>query len=236
MSSIAIVGPDGAGKTTITRRLVRCDLFPFKYLYMGINLEACNFVLPTTRWAEAIKGWLGRKNRGAEMFPPAARSPKGLSKLLAYSRGAARLLNRLADEWYRQLLSWYFQSRGAVVLYDRHFVFDFSTHPPSQGPETFDAAAHRWLLRRFYPLPDLVIFLDAPPETLWARKREWSVENLRQKREALLQIGKECRNFQRVDATQPLENVYSQVVGIIAKFCAENPGMTAKGKTLASSQ
>ena len=52
MASIALIGPDGAGKTTVTRFLEASSLLPFKYLYMGINLEASNVALPTFRFIE----------------------------------------------------------------------------------------------------------------------------------------------------------------------------------------
>src|SRR3989442_325936 len=55
MSSIAIIGPDGAGKTTITRMLQASSSLPLKYLYMGINIEASNFALLTSRLIEHLK-------------------------------------------------------------------------------------------------------------------------------------------------------------------------------------
>src|SRR5690606_16626163 len=49
--TVALIGPDGAGKSTISRKVVEMLDIPAKYLYMGVNLEASNLMLPTTRLA-----------------------------------------------------------------------------------------------------------------------------------------------------------------------------------------
>jgi cytidylate kinase len=55
MFTVALIGPDGAGKTTISRRLEHELPLPVKYVYMGINTVASNHMLPTTRLACAMK-------------------------------------------------------------------------------------------------------------------------------------------------------------------------------------
>ena len=49
MVTVALIGADGAGKTSVARALERSRDLPIKYLYMGINTEASNHMLPTTR-------------------------------------------------------------------------------------------------------------------------------------------------------------------------------------------
>ena len=55
MFSLALIGPDGAGKTTITARLQQSSTILVKCLYMGINIEASNHALPTSRFVEYFK-------------------------------------------------------------------------------------------------------------------------------------------------------------------------------------
>ena len=55
MFTVALIGPDGAGKSTVGRELERRLSFPAKYIYMGVNLESSNLVLPTTRLILGIK-------------------------------------------------------------------------------------------------------------------------------------------------------------------------------------
>ena len=37
---------------------------------------------------------------------------------------AASFLNRLAEAWWRQLLSVLYRARGYILIYDRHFLFE----------------------------------------------------------------------------------------------------------------
>ena len=45
-STVALIGSDGAGKSTVARRVVERLPFPSEYLYMGVNLEASPVMLP----------------------------------------------------------------------------------------------------------------------------------------------------------------------------------------------
>ncbi|HSK11137.1 MAG TPA: hypothetical protein VK911_16260 [Vicinamibacterales bacterium] len=215
MASVALIGPDGAGKTTLTRMLEESGLLPFKYIYMGIDIRASNHALPTSRLAEKIKARTGRQERrppARSGGSPARPRKRGAGQAV---RGMARLANRLADEWYRQAVSWWYQARGFTALYDRHFVFDFTLELSGDAAEPLDRRLHRWCLSRLYPRPDVVIFLDAPGELLFARKGELTVDELERRRQAFLRLGSKTRGFVRVDATRPLPDVYEAVAGHI---------------------
>src|SRR5215211_3803381 len=47
--AVALIGPDGAGKTSITRRVAELLPVPSRTIYMGVNLESSTLMLPTTR-------------------------------------------------------------------------------------------------------------------------------------------------------------------------------------------
>jgi len=116
MFSVALIGPDGAGKSTISRALVESWPFLFKAIYMGDNIEACNFALPTSRLVGYFRR---RRNRNAERSGAAGESSttSGSRKVSLGQMvwAAGRLANLLAEEWYRQLLSWTYQARGYIV-------------------------------------------------------------------------------------------------------------------------
>ena len=219
MFSVALIGPDGAGKSTISRALVESSPFLFKAIYMGDNIEACNFALPTSRLVGYFRR---RRNRNAERSRAAGESSttSGSRKVSLGQMvwAAGRLANLLAEEWYRQLLSWAYQALGYIVLYDRHFLFDFSLDGVDSDVWTFEKRLHRWILTRLYPRPSLVIYLDSPAEVLFARKGEKTPEDLENRRQAFLRQGTEVRNFVRVDGTQPLEKVCTEVCKLIAEY------------------
>jgi thymidylate kinase len=187
-------------------------MLPFKYLYMGVDISASNLALPSSRLAERLKRRQRNASVGGARAIPSDRQNRGRL------RAIARLANRLAEEWFRQLVSWFYQRRGFVVLYDRHFVFDFAPEIAGDGPETLDKRLHRWALTHLYPRPGLVIFLDAPGAVLFARKGESTAEELERRRQAFLRQGERLPNFVRVDATRPLENVYEEIVRRILEF------------------
>ena len=211
MYSIALIGPDGAGKTTLTRRLEQSGLLRFRYLYMGVNSAASNVALPTSRLAERFKA----RATGAHATKGASLATRVVR--VTHLRPMARLVNRLADAWFRQGVSWYYQLRGFVVLYDRHYVFDFAPEIAIDSHEPIDKSLHRWMLAHFYPRPTLVIFLDAPGEVLFARKGESTVEELERRRQAFLRQGERVAGFVRVDATRPLDDVYDEVVAHVLR-------------------
>lgn len=197
MASVALIGPDGAGKTTICRMLEESGELPVEYLYMGVSTSSANVTLPTTRLAQTIK----KKTGGRKLFPRL--------------RSVARLANRLAEEWYRQLLSWRHQLGGRIVVYDRHFLFDFTGPDVRERNQTPSKRLHVWLLEHVYPRPDLTIFLDAPGPVLYERKGELSPEKLEKRRQAHLEQVKSFPNVVRVDATRPPEEVLDEVVELL---------------------
>jgi len=214
VACIAVIGGDGAGKTTVTRRLLDAGRLPFHYLYMGINVGSSNAALPTSRLLQRLRH--GDSRPVTTHAAPAA--PKRGAR--AAVRSLARLGYRLSEEWYRQILCWRAERRGEIVLCDRHFVYDFYLRAEERRAKPIGDRIHLWLLERLYPRPDLVLFLDAPAELLMARKGEASLEFLDGRRQAMLEIGAGDARFLRIDATQPLEAVIAEVEARIAAFLA----------------
>lgn len=220
MFTVALIGADGAGKTTLARRLEAEFPLPIKYLYMGINIESSNVALPTSRLVQFLKGKFGG-GHGSRGHPANGRAAEHTGK--GWVRSAFRFLNRFSEEWYRQFLAWKFKRRGYVVVYDRHFAFDFEL-PEQKGHENFFDWLHRWCLAHLYPRPDLVLYLDAPAEVLFARKGEATIEYLTARRNAFLRQGESVRNFIRIDATKPLEQVHSAAFAEIRRFAESAAG------------
>jgi thymidylate kinase len=206
--TVALIGCDGAGKTTVARALERAAGLPVRYLYMGVSAESSNRQLPSTRVAHAIKRRAAaRPGRGS---PPHAVRRAG--------RSALRLANRLAEEWYRQLIAQAFLTRGSIVVFDRHFLADYHAFDVAGAGRPLSRRIHGWMLMHAYPRPDLVVLLDAPPEVLFARKGEGTLASLARRREDYLGLdgtsGIDCA-FAVVSATQPVDAVVADVARIV---------------------
>lgn len=223
MFTVALIGPDGAGKTTISHHLMESLPWKVKYLYMGVNPDSSNRVLPTTAVIRAIKRACGVKPDvgGPPELQRAQAKPQGLVRGMA--RGAKSMLslaNRLCEEWYRQMLTWSYQFRGYIVLYDRHYFIDYFAYDiaPSEWRRPLARHIHGFLLSRVYPKPDLVIYLDAPSEVLLARKGEGTLETLERRRQEYLELKDHVKHFAVVDADRPVDEVTHDVTEVIVDF------------------
>jgi thymidylate kinase len=228
MFTVAITGPDGAGKTTVINRVSKVQELPVKHIYMGIMLESGNIVLPTTRLILKMRLAQARKQKqfmeegtGGEAAVPIASKRRGAIHRLAGRVSALFLFaNLVAEEWYRQAVSWSYMRRGNVVLYDRHFTLEMLAYQAVLAEPKQDLLTrfHSRLLKRFYPLPDLVIYLDAPAEVLFERKGERTLAQLESWRQGYLGLKHKVANFVVVNANRPVDEVSKEVIEIIWKF------------------
>lgn len=225
MISVALIGPDGAGKTTIGRRLERCLSMPARYLYMGVNLEASSLMLPTTRLALALKRARGgRPDMVASSDPRrgvAKARPKGPTKqAVAGVKAGLRTANWLAEEWFRQAVAWSYLKRGYTVIFDRHFFADYYAYDVAGEARQSSLArrVHGYVLERYYPRPDLVICLDAPAEVLFARKGEGDLAWLDARRQEYLAMRDQVAHFAVVDVDRPIDEVVADVAAEIERF------------------
>jgi hypothetical protein len=230
MVTVALVGPDGAGKSTVARRVVASLPFPARRVYMGVNLEASSTMLPTTRLALAVKHARGGRRDmtgriGSGPGDPAQRK----HGMVAGLRSSLRMANWIAEEWYRQAIAAFYQRRGRVVVFDRHFFCDYYAHDVADGRTGRPLASrvHGYNLRRLYPRPDLVVLLDAPAEVLHARKGEGTVESIEARRQEYLAQAGLFRQFVVVDARQPTDAVVDEVRDRIVEFVRGVPAIPA---------
>lgn len=218
--TVALVGADGAGKSTISRRLETADLpLPVKTIYMGVNLEASSLMLPTTRLLLAAKRARGgRPDLVASSLRQQAAAATPVRRGWRQSvRDGARMTVWIFEEWLRQLVASVYGARGYIVVFDRHFFADYyhtdiATTVKDQG---LFARIHGWMLQHAYPKPDLVICLDAPAEVLYLRKPEASEQWLEQRRQQYLNLADVVPAFAVVNADRDLEEVYADVVHCI---------------------
>ena len=139
----------------------------------------------------------------------------GKRSLLGAAYSAARLLAWLAEEWYRAVVAWTYRRRGYLVVYDRHFYYDYyASDVRRRNGKSLPSRIHGYLLRRFYPKPDLVIVLDAPAQVLQPRKNEQTRDSLEQLRQEYLAFLPDPK-VRIVDATKPIDEVVNEIAGLV---------------------
>jgi hypothetical protein len=179
-------------------------------------MEASDHALPTSRLVEYLKRRQEARSRAHGRVDDSSSAGKSSKLGLGgWVWAICRLMNRLLEEWYRQLLSWSYQLRGYAVVYDRHFLFDFTLDGIDGEHQPADKRLHRWFLEHCYPRPSVTIYLDAPAELLFARKGEKTLEELERRRQAFLRLGQKVKNFFRIDATRPFDVVYADVSRVV---------------------
>jgi thymidylate kinase len=226
MATIALIGADGSGKTTIAKMLLASPPAKMKYLYMGLNIESSNYALPTSRlifYLKLLK--YKRKNRNFKDVKLKNLSLHNIEEDRTVDKrgkfGAfVRLGNRMAEAWYRQIISWIFQLSGYTVLYDRHYIFDSSTNQSCEElkKQRITTIMHKWMINNLLSKPKLVFLLHAPPEVLFERKGEADLEYLKARTESFMKVGKSFKNFIIVDATQPIDKVFADVLSKSKEF------------------
>ena len=234
MFTVALIGPDGAGKTTVTSKLETELSLPVKSIYMGVNLHSSGTMLPHMRLLLSLRRRIAGADPSATsdlktFKPPAATA---LGRCGAAVRSGVRLTNWLAEEWYRQAVAAYYTRRGTVVVFDRHFFADFYEEEIQDGAGDRGLARriHGLVLQHVYPKPDVTIWLDAPVEVLYARKPEGSIAQLRKKQLGYRAVAELLPDVVLVNAALPTDEVTREVAGVIRTVYEQRREAGSRGR------
>lgn len=217
---VALVGPDGAGKSSLAERLVAGLGRPAARIYAGDNPESAGGMLPTTRM---LWWYRDRRGDGPVHGPPPVTRPAprpALRRALGAPRSVLMLSIQCSEEWARLRRARRLAARGTVVVLDRSYVHDYYWHDVSAQSRTVIQRAHGWWLQRVLPLPDLTVVLDAPAELLYARKPEGSAFAVDRRRSEYLSMPQLTRGWVTIDAGRMLAEVERDTVDAVLAFAA----------------
>lgn len=193
MTFIAFLGCDGSGKSAVISRVTA-------YFHDMDTAVVHGHWRPVAFASEKT----GEKQATAE-------DPHGQKV-----RNPVSSVLKLGWLWLNWWIGWHRQLRvpgdGGIILYDRYHA-DLLVDPKRYrygGPAWVAELASRWM-----PQPDLVLFLDAPPEVLLSRKQEVSEASLAKSRAAYLHLTKTHPRFRVIDASRSLDEVVTEVVTAI---------------------
>ena len=210
---VALVGADGAGKSTVARRLPELLDLPVTAVYAGDNPEAGGAVLPTTRLLDRRRRSSGAIEHGPPPVERAARRAL-VRRLLTAPISVFLLVNQCAEELARLRKAAKLAAAGHVAVLDRSYVHDYWHHDVVGPDRSIRQRIHGWWLTHALPRADLVIVLDAPAEVLFARKPEGSLDALRRRRSEYASLHTLAPTVV-VDVTQQLPLVEAAVASAV---------------------
>lgn len=218
MLTAALVGADGAGKTTVARAVVAAAPFPAVYLYMGENPDASPLSSGFGRLVWWVRRRWGQQPEGGP--PPLEQGPRASSvpgRVRDKARAAVQLALLASEEAARQRAAGHHRRRGTVVVCDRDFFADYRAHDLVGPDRSVAQRAHGVVLRRLYRRPDLTIVLDAPAAMLYQRKSEGDQAALEARRQEYLQLAADDARVRVLDADRSVARVVDDVVAAISE-------------------
>ena len=179
--SVALLGPDGAGKTAVGEGLVEVLSPAFRNVSRFHLRPYC----------------IGKPGSRHAVIDPHAKKPRGkIGSTVKLAYFAADYI--LGSVWKVLPL----KIRSNLVVFDRYY------HDLLVDPKRYRYSAPRWLSRlvsKFMPTPDLFIVLDAPAGLIQLRKKEVPQAETERQRRAYLEFSDSRGDCLVLDTSKPLE-------------------------------
>jgi thymidylate kinase len=217
---VAVVGPDGTGKTTLTHDLVASlrGKLPIERRYMGlVSGETGDKIKQLPFIGVRLERRLAAKARRAQNMQN--KLPGLFSAIIMYLFSLWRVaqLRRLIRR----------SQDGVFVIADRYPQaeipgFDYD------GPGLSTGRASNWLIRKLAmreqklyewmaeQKPSLIIRLNIDPDTAHARKSDHPMSELRDKIETMPRIGYNGAEVREIDSRMPYQQVLATALQAIA--------------------
>jgi thymidylate kinase len=217
--SIAIIGPDGVGKSTVISELMQQTPLGYRTVYMGWSDHENTLILPSSRWLyrrynknkTPTSAAIEKQNNGAEETTIARQiAIKKPAKITLKSMPG--IANEILEQYARYLLAFYYKLRGSFVVFDRYVydqeVFNDDSNNNNIKPQDKFLAKY---FKHFFPSPELTILLATDAEIIHQRKDELSIAQLTERIELYKALGEKKKEFHHIDVRVSLDEVIKLV-------------------------
>ena len=200
--TVALLGPDGSGKTTLakeTMRLLSRSFHGQKLFYWRPGLLKQPGV--AFRLREEINLGTNPDPHGHEPEHPL----KSLFRFLYY------LIDFTLGYW---LKVWPLKVRKHLCVFDRYY-YDVLV-----DPFRYNFSLPEWLLKfcsYLVPRPDLVAVLDSPLELLYERKKELGKEELQRQKREFISLTQKIKNAWLIETSKGVKETAIQIANLILR-------------------
>jgi O-antigen/teichoic acid export membrane protein/thymidylate kinase len=196
---IVILGPDGAGKSTLNRKI--CEFFAPLFAGSRTILWRPQVLLP------------GHKVEVPAFDPPHSRPPFGAL------RSTIKLFGVVADYWLAYpTLMWSHLSRGTLITIDRNL------HDIVVDRLRYRYGGPAWLIKfavAVTPLPNgIYLILDAEDSIILNRKNELAPDELRRQRKAYADLAAKLPHSSVIRTDRSIEDSISAVAKAVLRYKA----------------
>jgi len=216
--TIALIGPDGVGKSTVISELSNSFPLGIKSVYMGWSDHENTLKLPTSKW-------LYRRYNKTKTSPITEASADNASPQKEQVMASTQkihwkqfpgIVNEIAEQYTRYFYAKYYKFRGAFVLYDRYvydqFIFNSTAKEEEIKPQDKILAK---FFKHFFPEPNLTILLAGDAELIHQRKNELPAEEIAKRIALYEKIGSTMKNFHVIDVNVELKLEIKHITQII---------------------
>jgi len=200
--SIAILSPDGGGKTTVAKELMK-------------KLRQCFRRTDYMHWRPCLLPEMNSLIRSRVDRTSKSNLTNHVQQSQNYIKSSVRFLYYFLDFLIGHLKIKYLKIRTSFVVFDRYYYDYF--FDPHRYNFRFQGLLYKFLLP-LVPEPDLVFYLDCDPKTLFKRKKEICMEELERQVESariLKRVIPDCHIINNNDRS--IRGVVSEITSIILK-------------------